>query len=199
MSTQPKPFLTVEEFLANEEKAEFRSEYYAGETFAMAGGSENHSLIKAQVVRIIGNHLDGGPCRIYDSDMMLRVVATGLFTYPDASAVCGPSQVEGGPNHDRVLLNPSLVVEVLSPSTEAYDRGRKFEHYRTIPSLKQYVLLASERVHADVFTRGADDLWILSSASNPDDVIRLTAIDGAIRVGDLYKTTDLLEPAPPVS
>lgn len=198
MSTQPKPFLTVEEFLANEEKAEFRSEYFAGETFAMAGGTENHTLIKVRLAHLIEGHLEDRQCRVYDSDLMVRVVATGLLTYPDVSVVCGPSQLEGGPHRDRVLLNPNLIIEVLSPSTEAYDRGRKFEHYRTIPSLEQFVLVSSERVHADVFTRGNDDLWVLASCSKPDDVMHLTSIGCTIRLGDLYKRTDLLEPAPAV-
>jgi len=119
VSTQPKRLLTVEEFLANEGKAEFRSEYYAGETFAVAGGSENHSLIKMQAAFVLRSQLRKGRCRAYDSDMMVRVVATGLYAYPDISIVCGPSQLEGGASPNRVLLNPDLIAEVLSPSTEA--------------------------------------------------------------------------------
>jgi Uma2 family endonuclease len=194
VSTQPKTFLTPEEYLEIEDKAEYKSEYYAGEMFAMAGGSDRHSLVKVETLYLLASQLRGRPCRVYDSDMRIRVVATGLHTYPDASAVCGPSKLEGGPNRNQVLLNPDLIVEVLSPSTEAYDRGLKFEHYRTIPSLRQYVLIASERVHADVFTRGEEGLWILASASEPDDMLRLTSVDCTIRLGDLYVKTDPLEP-----
>ena len=194
MSTQPKRFLTPEEYLEIEDKAEYKSEYFAGEMFAMAGGSDNHSLLAVEAARILGNQFVGRPCLVYNSDMRIRVSETGLYTYPDVSAVCGPSQLEGG--HNQTLLNPNLIIEVLSPSTEAYDRGRKFEHYRTIPSLTQYLLIASDRVHADVFTRGNEGVWMLASASEPDDVLRLTSVDCTMRLADLYEKTGLLEPPP---
>jgi len=197
VSTQPKRFLTPEEYLEIEAKAECRSEYYAGEMFAMAGGSPQHSLIKVQTVRILENQLEGRPCLAYDSGMRIRVTATGLYTYADAVVVCGPSEFEG--KQDQLLLNPTLIVEVLSPSTEAYDRGLKFEHYRNIPSFTQYVLISSERVHADVFTRGDAGLWILSSASKPDDMLRLTSVDCTIRLADLYIRTNLLDHPPPTT
>jgi Uma2 family endonuclease len=197
VSTQPKTFLTPEEYLEIEDKAEFRSEYYAGEMFAMAGGSPKHSLIKVQTVRLLDNRLDGGPCLTYDSDMGIRVSATGLYTYADAVVVCGPEELEG--KKDQLLLNPNLIVEVLSPSTEAYDRGLKFEHYRTIPSFTQYVLIASERVHADVFTRADEGHWILASASKPDDVLRLTSVGCTIRLADLYIRTNLLDQPSPTA
>jgi Uma2 family endonuclease len=194
MSTQPKRFLTPEEYLEIEDKAEYKSEYFAGEMFAMAGGSDNHSLLAVEAARILGNQFVGRPCLVYNSDMRIRVSKTGLYTYPDVSAVCGPSQLEGG--HNQTLLNPNLIVEVLSPSTEAYDRGRKFEHYRTIPSLTQYVLIATDRVHADVFTRGNEGVWMLASASKPDDMLHLTSVDCTMRLADLYEKTGLLEPPP---
>jgi Uma2 family endonuclease len=192
VSTQPKTFLTPEEYLEIEEQAEFRSEYYAGEMFAMAGGSPKHSLIKAQTVHLLISQLAGRPCLTFDSDMGIRVGATGLYTYADAVVVCGPEKLEG--QRYQLLLNPTLIVEVLSPSSEAYDRGLKFERYRNVPSLMQYVLIASERVHADVFTRGDEGLWILSSASKPDDVLRLTSVGCTIRLADFYVSTDLLAP-----
>jgi Uma2 family endonuclease len=194
VSTQPKRFLTPEEYLEIEDKAEYKSEYYAGEMFAMAGGSDKHSLIKMQAGHLLISELRGRRCRVYDSDMRIRVNETGLYTYPDVSAVCGPSETIGGQN--QTLLNPNLIIEIVSPSTEAYDRGLKFEHYRTIPTLTQYVLIASERVHADVFTRGNGALWILASASKPDDVLSLTSINCTIRLADLYAQTDLLPPPP---
>jgi Uma2 family endonuclease len=195
VSTQPKRFLTPEEYLEIEDKAEYKSEYYAGEMFAMAGGSDQHSLIAAEALYLLRIQFRGRPCRVYTSDMRIRVGKTGLYTYPDVSAVCGPSQLEGG--HNQTLLNPNLIVEVLSPSTEAYDRGRKFEHYRTIPSLTQYLLIASDRVHADVFTRGNEGVWMLASASEPGDVLRLTSVDCTMRLIDLYEKTGLIEQAAP--
>jgi Uma2 family endonuclease len=194
VSTQPKTFLTPEEYLEIEDKAEYKSEYLAGEMFAMAGGSDQHSLIATDTLRIIGNQFVGRPCRVYNSDMRIRVRETGLYTYPDGSAVCGRSEVEG--RQIKMLLNPTLIVEVLSPSTEAYDRGLKFEHYRTIPSFTQYVLIASDRVHADIFSRADEGHWILVSVSKPDDVLRLTSVDCTIRLGDVYDKTDLLTPPP---
>ena len=196
MSTQPKRFLTPEEYLEIEYKAEYKSEYFAGEMFAMAGGSDKHTLLAVEAARILGNQFVGRPCLVYNSDMRIRVSETGLYTYPDVSAVCGPSQLEGG--HNQTLLNPNLIVEVLSPSTEAYDRGRKFEHYGTIPSLTQYLLIASDRVHADLFTRRGDEgVWMLASASKPDDMLHLTSVDCTMRLIDLYVRTDLIEQAAP--
>jgi Uma2 family endonuclease len=195
MSTQPKSCLTPEEYLEIEYKAEYKSEYFAGEMLAMVSGSDQHCLITVQASCLLVTQLRSRPCRAYGSDMRILVSETGLYTYPDVSAVCGPSQLEG--THNHTLLNPNLIIEVLSPSTEAYDRGRKFEHYRTIPSLTQYVLIASDRVHADIFTRGNEGVWMLVSASEPGDVLHLTSVDCTMRLIDLYEKTDLIEQAAP--
>jgi len=114
-----------------------------------------------------------------------------LYTYPDVSAVCGEPRLED--DQLDTLLNPNLIIEVLSPTTEAYDRGRKFEQYRTIPSLAQYVLIASDRVYVDVYTRDQEERWILASAWKPDDVVHLTSVECTMRIADLYDKTGLLE------
>lgn len=130
MSTQTKPFLTPEQYLEIERNAEYKSEYLNGEMFAMAGGSGPHNQIGANILSDLHQQLRHLPCIVYTSDMQVQVSATGLYTYPDACVVCGDPRFLD--EREQTLLNPTLIVEVLSPSTEAYHRGRKFEHYKTI-------------------------------------------------------------------
>jgi len=130
VSTNPKTFLTPEQYLAIERKAEYKSEYYNGEMFAMAGAKEAHNLLVTTLVGLLYSQLRRGPCRVYSNDMRVSVSATGLYTYPDVVAVRGERQFLD--EQRDTLLNPTLIIEVLSPSTEAYDRGRKFEHYQSI-------------------------------------------------------------------
>lgn len=140
MSLQPKPCLSPEDYLALERSAEFKSEYFDGQIFAMAGASESHNIITLNVGSEIRQQLKKCPCTVYVSDMRVKVGPTGLFTYPDVVVVCGQAQFDD--SHLDTLLNPTLIVEVLSDSTEAYDRGRKFEHYCKLESLAEYVLIA---------------------------------------------------------
>ena len=143
MSAIPKPSLTPQEYLARERRATEKSEYYRGEIFAMAGASFEHSLIKDNLARESGNQLKDKPCRVITSDLRIKVNATGLYTYPDAVIVCDEPKFEDA--QVDTLLNPRVIVEVLSDSTEKYDRGGKFAHYRQIPSLQEYVLVAQDR------------------------------------------------------
>jgi Uma2 family endonuclease len=190
MSTQPKTYLTPEQYLEIESNAEFKSEYYQGEMFAMAGAGESHNLLVANLIIGLGAQLLSGPCRIYPSDMRLRVEKTGLHTYPDVMVVCSGPQFTG---KNRVtLLNPTLIVEVLSPSTEAYDRGRKFDQYKSILSFQQYLLVASDRIHVDLFTRQLDGDWLLKSADPPEeDSLKLQSIGCRLTLADLYRNVDL--------
>ena len=184
MSTVPKRFVTAEEYLRREQDAEFRSEYLRGEMFAMAGASANHNLIVLNAGASLREQLKKEPCRVYPSDLKLKVEATGLYTYPDLSIVCGEPRLET--NGGDVLLNPVVLVEVLSDSTEAYDRGKKFEHYRTIPSLKHYVLIAQDRVSIDCFSRNPDGGWVLTSCQALDDKVRLEAIESELAAAEVY-------------
>ena len=143
MSAAPKRLLTPEEYLAQEELAEFRSEYYRGQVFAMSGGSFSHVFINDNLALEIGAQLKGSPCRFGSSDLRVRVAATGLYTYPDAVIICGAPDLLRGPTD--TLLNPRVVIEILSPSTESYDRTQKFDHYRQLPTLQEYVLVAQNR------------------------------------------------------
>ena len=184
MSTMPRPRLTPEEYLEIERKAEFKSEYYDGEMFAMSGARLAHNLIAGNVIGGLHFQIRGRSCAVYPSDMRVRVSATGLYTYPDVVVVRGKPQLAD--NEMDNLLNPTVLVEVLSPTTEAYDRGRKFEHYRKIESLRQYLLVASDRVSVELFTRQSDGQWLLSSAAGPEDEIGLESIECRLRVADIY-------------
>ena len=135
MSTIPKTRYTAEQYLSIERAAQFRSEFFRGEMFAMVGASRKHNLIAVNISRRLNEQFDGRKCEVYQSDMRVKVNATGLYTYPDVVATCDEPQFED----DQVdtLLNPKVIVEVLSPSTELWDRGKKFKHYRNIPSLRE--------------------------------------------------------------
>jgi len=184
MSTVPKHFITPEEYLYREKDAEFRSEYFRGEMFAMAGASANHNLIVLNTGASLREQLKKKPCRVYPSDLKLRIETTGLYTYPDLSVVCGEPQLET--NGGDVLLNPMVLVEILSDSTEAYDRGKKFEHYRTILSLKHYVLIAQDRHSIDCFSRQPDGCWVLTSCQELDGKVELEAIDSHLAASEVY-------------
>ena len=193
MATEPKTFLTPEQYLEIERKAEYKSEYYAGEMFAMAGAQEPHNLITTNVIVSLGLQVRGRACRVYGSDMRVKVSQSGLYTYPDVSAVYGERQLED--TGLDTLLNATLIVEVLSPTTEVRDRGRKFRDYRTIASLRQYVMIASELVEVELYTRDDKGDWVLTLASQPEDVVQLASIDCSLRLTDVCDKTDLLPSA----
>jgi Uma2 family endonuclease len=183
MATLPNPYISPEEYLAIERKAEFKSEYYDGAMFAMAGAQRQHNGIAANLYAELGAQLRGTSCRYYPSEM--RVRTTGVhYCYPDASVVCG--QPEFLDSEVDTLLNPVVIVEVLSPTTEAYDRGKKFELYQQIPSLRAYLLLASDRMHADLYVRQANGSWLLQPYSNPEDILRIEFIGCSLKLADLY-------------
>ena len=148
----------------------------------MAGGTPEHAGLAAAVTGLLFQALRGGRCRAYDADLRVRT-PTGLATYPDVTVVCGPRELDREDAH--AVTNPSLIVEVLSRSTEEYDRGDKFEHYKSIPSLQQYVLVSTREHHVDTWTRGHDDAWILAGARE-GDVAALTAIGARLDVRELY-------------
>src|SRR5687768_7892266 len=142
MSTAPKQKWTPESYLEFERASDERHEYLNGEVFLLAGASNNHNLVQGNTYATLHSQLRKHPCLVYPSDMRLKVSQTGLYTYPDIMVVCGTPQLED--KHQDILLNPTLIVEVLSPSTERFDRGKKFQHYREIESLQEYVLIAQD-------------------------------------------------------
>jgi Uma2 family endonuclease len=187
MSTQPKTFLTPEQYLAIEREAPYKSEYFEGEMFAMSGVRRGHDLIAANVVAELRNAFRSRSCIVHTSDMRVQT-AVNHYCYPDSSAVCGEARYLD--KEVDTLLNPNLIVEVLSPSTEAYDRGRKFELYQAIASFTEYLLLASDRVHADLYVRQPNGLWLRSSFSELEDVLTIESVGCRLKLADLYEKVE---------
>ncbi len=185
-----------EEYLAIERQSEVRHEYYRGELFAMSGASREHNLIAGNVSGEIRNQILDRPCESYASDMRVWIKATGLYTYPDVVVVCGEPRFQ-----DRevdTLLNPTVIIEVLSSSTEKYDRGAKFRHYRSVPSLREYVLVAQDEMLVERFTRRGDD-WLLSVMTGPDQALSLESIECEIPLSRVYAKVVFPEPGAAVA
>ena len=189
MALQPEPRLTPADYLAFERRTDYKSEYLDGEIFAMVGASEPHNLIVANVIRELGNQLKKRPCKVYPSDMRVKVSPTGLYTYPDVTVLCGQAQFDD--ERRDTLLNPTLIIEVLSDSTEGYDRGKKFEHYRKLESLAEYVLIAQDRCHIEAYRRQPNGQWLLVEATDPQSRIPLPAIDGELVLAEVYDKVDM--------
>ena len=193
MSLQPKPHLSFEEWLEGERASlEGRSEYVGGEVFAMTGASEPHNTVVMNIGSELRAQMKGRPCRVYASDMKVRIRGADAGTYPDLVAVCGEREFQDG--RRDVLLNPTLIVEVLSDSTEAYDRGTKFALYRQIPSLQEYLLVSQGRVQVELYTRGPNDTWTLRDYTAQTDAVALTSVGCTLAVAEVYDKVDL-EPA----
>lgn len=182
------PYFTVEEYLARERAADYKSEYFNGEIFAMAGASEPHVLIVNGIMARLYLQLEHRPCKVYSNDMRLKVSPTGLYTYPDVAVVCGEAQFDDG--ELDTLLNPTLIVEVLSNSTESYDRTTKFEHYSKLESLQEYLLVARNRPRVELFTKQDEGRWILAAFENLEDVVQLASIGCELALKDIYRKID---------
>jgi Uma2 family endonuclease len=191
MSTQPRTLLTPEQYLEIERKAEYKSEYLNGEMFAMSGASRAHNLLATNVTAILRPQLRNRGCEIYASDMRVHIPATGLYTYPDIVVACGQPQFLDG-NVDT-LLNPTFLAEVLSPSTEAYDLGRKFEYYRKLESLSQYLVVAQDRLNANLYTKRDGD-WFLRGFNSMEDTLDLHSIGCKLTLADVYEDVTLPPP-----
>ncbi len=184
MSAIPKRKLTPEEYLEIERKAEYKSEYFDGEIFAMAGANRNHCLICANLSGLFWQHLKGKDFEAYSSKMRMFVAETNFYTYPDVVVVCGEPMFQ-----DKVfdtLLNPTLLIEVLSESTESYDRGKKFQHYRSIESLREYVLVSQDEARIEKYLKQGDGFWVLSEAFGLDTKIKLDAIDCELALSEVF-------------
>jgi Uma2 family endonuclease len=195
MSTLSKPYLTPEQYLEIERKAEFKSEYYQGEMFAMSGARRAHNLITTNAVRELSQQLLGGPCEVYPGEMRVKVSSTGLYTYPDVVVVCGEPQFLD--DTFDTLLNPRVLIEILSESTEAYDRDKKFELYRSLDSLAEYVMISSMRVRVERYTRQPDGTWNYSSKASLEDSIDLKSVGCHLRLADVYIKVPFPQPPSP--
>ncbi len=185
MSTLPKTFVSPEEYLERERKAEYKSEYYNGEMFAMSGVSRKHDDIATELHFLIAQHLRGRSCRWHTSDMRV-LLPSGDYTYPDVSVVCGERKFAD--SHFDTLTNPTLLVEILSPSTESYDRGQKARLYRAIPSLRELLLISQESYDVELYRRQEGGSWALYEASGLDGTIELASIGYTLKLRDLYAT-----------
>ncbi len=178
--------LTPAEYLALERRAEFRSEFVNGDIVAMAGGTRTHGRISISLARILGNHLAGAPCEPFGADMRVSVSQTGGYFYPDLSVACGPVFED---TDQDTLVNPKVIVEVLSPSTEAYDRGAKFQHYRRLESLQDYVLVSQDRPLVEVFSRQGEQ-WLLTTYGSLDEVAAVPSIGARLLLRDIYERVE---------
>lgn len=199
-AAQLKVHLSPAEYYRRERAAEFKSEYFAGEVFAMAGGTVNHSLIKTNVTLGIGGALrkKNGGCLPFDSDLRVKVSQTGLRTYPDLTVICGPVEIDPEDEHGETAINPTLIVEVLSNSTESYDRGTKFSHYQTIATLKQYVLVSQGQPMVETFLRQTDGTWQYASFSGLEAVVPLRSLDIELPLAEVFMGV-AFPPTPPLS
>lgn len=189
MAAHPKPRLTPEEYLKFERAAEFRHEYFNGEIFAMAGASYRHSQIIFSLARELGRLLDDGPCDVLGQDLRVNVSPNGLYTYPDLLVVCGgPIFIDDA--FDTVR-NPSLVIEVLSPSTEAYDRGFKSAQYRKIESLREYALVSQAEARVEVYRRQDSGQWLLSEFTGMDTVCIFESVGCRVPLAKIYRHVSL--------
>jgi Uma2 family endonuclease len=189
MPVQRKTHYTLEEYLELERSTREKHEFFRGEIFAMGGASEAHNLIVANVLGEMRQHLRGKPCRVYPSDMRVKVSPSGLYTYPDVVIVCGQPQFE---QPGETLINPTVLVEVLSDSSEAYDRGKKSEQYRTLSTLTDYLLIAQDRVLVEHYSRQAGERWLLQAASRLQDSIAIASLGCELSLPEVYfNVTDL--------
>ncbi|MGK4004207.1 Uma2 family endonuclease [Sorangium sp. So ce1036] len=181
---------TYAEYLALEASSNVKHEFLDGQIYAMAGGTPEHAALAAAVIGLLFPELRRGRCRAHDADLRVRVPSTGLATYPDVTVVCGP--IERDERDEQAVTNPTLIVEVLSRSTEVYDRGDKFEHYKTLPSLRQYVLVSHRERCVEVWTRDAGGGWT-SAVAREGEVAHLDSIGARLDVSELYEAA--AEPA----
>lgn len=186
-----QPSLSPEEYLAWERRQETRHDYVNGEIHAMTGASRRHNLICGNLLASLHGQLRGHPCEVYANDMRVKVDATGLYTYPDLVVACDRPEFEDA--QIDTLLNPVLIVEVLSESTENYDRGAKFAHYRNLSSLLEYLLIAQDEYRLEHYARQPGDRWLLTDYRGLEACITLVSIDCQVSFCDLYERVDFEE------
>ncbi len=187
MSTVQK-LISPQEYLTIERSLEARNEYRDGVMYAMPGTTYKHARIKQKIARIAGNLLEGGPCEVLTTDMRVKVNSSGLYTYPDLIILCGKPELED--SHFDTLLNPQVLIEVLSDSTEKYDRGLKFEHYRRIPTLREYILVSQKRMLVERFFRQPDNSWNLQTFEDPAGVFPFATVAVPIPMQDIYRKVE---------
>lgn len=188
MASNPISKLTEEQYLAVERAAEFKSEFLDGVMYAMSGGSPRHSSLAVSILAELHGILRGSECRVFNSDLRVRV-SSRMYTYPDVSVVCGKPLLAD--EQRDVLLNPVVIFEVLSPSTELYDRGPKLQLYRTIPSLKEYLLVDQNKVRIEQYIHQDARTWTLRDHEGLDAVLKMDSIGASLPLRLIYDRVDL--------
>lgn len=191
MQAKRKSYLTPEEYLALERQADTKSEYFNGEVYAMSRATRVHNIITTNVIATFVTQLKGRRCEVYASDMRVKVQPTGLYTYPDVVIVCGEVQLED-PRQDT-LLNPTVLIEVLSPSTDDYDRGTKFAHYRTLESVSDYLVVAQAEPLVEHYQRQPDNRWLLTTYATLDAVVTVPSLGCDLSLAEVYDKVDWSE------
>ena len=189
MLLQEKNRISPEEYLTLERESSEKSEYFDGEMFAMAGASREHNQISSNIVRLLGNDLLEKPCSVFSSDMKVKIAETGKYTYPDIVVVCGDEQYED--ENSDVLLNPLVIIEILSDSTEAYDRGDKFLHYQLIDSFSEYLLISQYFCKVEKFSRQTSDTWIYSKYINMKESLSIESLKSELLLSEIYRKVNL--------
>jgi Uma2 family endonuclease len=184
MSASPQPRMTPEQYLEFEREAEFHHEYYHGIVYAMSGGSNNHAILIAHLAASLVAALRKKPCSVTVSDMRLRVTPDGLYTYPDVMVHCGEHQYVD--SRKDILVNPTVVIEVLSPSTEAYDRGFKFHQYKLVESLQEYALVSQSEPRIEVFRKQSQGAWLIQESLGLEARCALASIDCELLLSEVY-------------
>ncbi len=185
MSAIPVTQHTLVEYLAREETAVYKSEFYRGQIFAMSGGTPEHNTVGGNVFAALRGRLRGSPCRPFNSDQRIRIPANGLTTYPDVAVVCG--ELQRDPLATSAINNPSVIFEVLSKSTENYDRSEKFQLYSQLDSFREYVLVAQDKPRVERFVRRDDGSWILTNFVGLDAVVELTTLGCSLTLAEIYE------------
>lgn len=195
MSSLAREYYTPEEYLALERNAEYKSEYMDGQLFAMTWASRAHNVISGNIFAQLHSQLKGRLCETYMSDMRVKVSESGMYVYPDVVAVCGEPRFED--TYVDTLVNPGVIIEVLSPSTEAYDRGGKFAQYGNLESLTDYVLVSQDKIRVELYTRYGDSgkQWMLTLISNLGGKLSLTSIGCELSLHDIYENVEFLPQA----
>jgi Uma2 family endonuclease len=192
MQQQRKLYITPQEYLEIERQAATKSEYLDGETFAMSGATRAHNVIVLNIAEVLRSHRKGWACDVFANDMRVEVSPTGLYTYPDLVVVCGGPQFKDAV--EDTLLNPTIIIEVLSKSTASYDRGEKFEHYCRLDSLTDYLLVSQDRASVEHRARQADNTWRLALYYGLDSVVPLSALGCELRLSDVYDMVQFSSP-----
>lgn len=186
LPAEKRKWFSLDEYFRMADDSEVKLEYWEGEIVEMAGGTYEHSLVISNTLLELGNSLKGKPCRVLESNLRVRIGRKSFYCYPDLKVICGTPQFDLDDPKKLTVFNPRVIIEVLSPSTEGYDRGQKFERYRDIASMQEYVLISTQRPLVEVFWRRDDGSWLFTPASGVESSTVFNSIDVKLNLSDIY-------------